>query len=268
MKFKGKSFIAIVLSPEPPFSDWLGEIDRIIARSPGFFIDRPIILDVRGSKIAIEDLEQLLEELGTRSVRVMGIDGVSGTRLKPGMPPSFSGGRLASDIDVPTPSTNSPGAETAETQAKAPKAARAEEKTDTKAPTAARKKSHTSAESDDKQAAPASIVSGSSIVITEPVRSGQSILHPDGDVTVIGSVSSGAEIIAGGSIHVYGALRGRALAGVAGKDCARIFCSKLDAELVSINGLYKVADDFDGTLRNAPAQIRFENETLVFEELN
>lgn len=128
MKFKGKSFIAIVLSPEPPFSDWLGEIDRIIARSPGFFIDRPIILDVRGSKIAIEDLEQLLEELGTRSVRVMGIDGVSGTRLKPGMPPSFSGGRLASDIDVPTPSTNSPGAETAETQAKAPKAARAEEK--------------------------------------------------------------------------------------------------------------------------------------------
>lgn len=105
-------------------------------------------------------------------------------------------------------------------------------------------------------------------MITEPVRSGQSILHPDGDVTVIGSVSSGAEIIAGGSIHVYGALRGRALAGVAGKDCARIFCSKLDAELVSINGLYKVADDFDGTLRNAPAQIRFENETLVFEELN
>jgi len=107
-----------------------------------------------------------------------------------------------------------------------------------------------------------------SIVISEPVRSGQSILHPDGDVTVIGSVSSGAEIIAGGSIHVYGALRGRALAGVAGKDNARIFCTKLDAELVSINGLYKVADDFDGALRNAPAQIRFENESLVFEALN
>ena len=104
MKFKGKSFIAIVLSPEPPFfTGWLQEIDRIIARSPGFFIDRPIILDVRGSKIPIEELEELLEELGSRSIRVMGIDGVAGTRLKPGMPPSFSGGRLASDIDVPTP---------------------------------------------------------------------------------------------------------------------------------------------------------------------
>ena len=82
MKFKGKSFIAIVLSPEAPFADWLKEIDRIIARSPGFFIDRPIILDVRGSKIPIEELEQLLSELNGRSIRVMGIDGVAGTRLK------------------------------------------------------------------------------------------------------------------------------------------------------------------------------------------
>ena len=76
MKFKGKSFIAIVLSPEPPFADWFREIDRIIERSPGFFIDRPIILDVRGTKIPIEELEQLLAELAERSIRVMGIDGL------------------------------------------------------------------------------------------------------------------------------------------------------------------------------------------------
>ena len=278
MKFKGKSFIAIVLSPEPPFAEWFREIDRIIERSPGFFIDRPIILDVRGTKIPIEELEQLLAELNERSIRVMGIDGVAGTRLKPGMPPSFSGGRLASDVDVPTPAnvpaeagSGSEAAEPAEkeaagetknTSAKSgkavgePKAKISEANGDSVPETA------------DWETSPASFASGSSIVITEPVRSGQSILHPEGDVTVIGSVSSGAEIIAGGSIHVYGALRGRALAGVAGKDSARIFCSKLDAELVSINGLYKVADDFDGALRNAPAQIRFENETLVFEELN
>ncbi|WP_422375398.1 septum site-determining protein MinC [Roseibium sp.] len=272
MKFKGKSFIAIVLSPEPPFTGWLQEIDRIIARSPGFFIDRPIILDVRGSKIPIEELEKLLEELGNRSIRVMGIDGVAGTRLKPGMPPSFSGGRLASDIDVPTPTeAKSEHEETAAAQtAKASETGESvsEGEAEPPAPKGTKAGGNGTPDTPEKPAAPASIASGSSIVITEPVRSGQSILHPDGDVTVIGSVSSGAEVIAGGSIHVYGALRGRALAGVSGKDCARIFCSKLDAELVSINGLYKVADDFESTFRNAPAQIRFENETLVFEELN
>jgi septum site-determining protein MinC len=278
MKFKGKSFIAIVLSPEPPFADWFREIDRIIERSPGFFIDRPIILDVRGTKIPIEELEQLLAQLGDRSIRVMGIDGVAGTRLKPGMPPSFSGGRLASDVDVPTP-VNAPAEASDGPEAKqaggsgtdgaakgaSGKARKATGETKTKASKA---NGNSAPEPEAWEASPASIASGSSIVITEPVRSGQSILHPEGDVTVIGSVSSGAEIIAGGSIHVYGALRGRALAGVSGKDSARIFCSKLDAELVSINGLYKVADDFDTALRNAPAQIRFENETLVFEELN
>ncbi|TYC67295.1 septum formation inhibitor MinC [Stappia sp. BW2] len=278
MKFKGKSFIAIVLSPEPPFADWFREIDRIIERSPGFFIDRPIILDVRGTKIPIEELEQLLAQLGERSIRVMGIDGVAGTRLKAGMPPSFSGGRLASDVDVPTPAnapaeTNNGSAEKQTDASEADDAAKGASGKAKKATSDAKAKE---SQADDDSAlepaawevSPASIASGSSIVITEPVRSGQSILHPEGDVTVIGSVSSGAEIIAGGSIHVYGALRGRALAGVAGKDSARIFCSKLDAELVSINGLYKVADDFDTALRNAPAQIRFENETLVFEELN
>ncbi|MES0879804.1 septum site-determining protein MinC [Roseibium sp. SCP14] len=262
MKFKGKSFIAIVLSPEPPFEDWFREIDRIILRSPGFFIDRPIVLDVRGSKIPIEDLEKLLAGLSERSIRVMGIDGVAGTRLKPGMPPSFSGGRLASEVEVPTPSKEtSKSNEGAEAKQSEGTTSSKKKKTSANGPSAngASEETAPQAEALDNEA---------SIVITEPVRSGQSILHPDGDVTVIGSVSSGAEIIAGGSIHVYGALRGRALAGVAGKDDARIFCSRLDAELVSINGLYKVADDFDRSLRNAPTQIRFENETLVFEELN
>ncbi len=264
MKFKGKSFIAIVLTPEQPFTSWFQEIDRIIARSPGFFIDRPIVLDMRGTSIPIEDLEELLAGLAQRSVRVMGIDGVAGSRLKPGMPPSFSGGRLTADVEVPSPAaaTSAGAVENAGDKASMksdakPRKANAPETGEGAGQQAA-----------DDGWAPVAATESNSIVITEPVRSGQSILHPDGDVTIIGSVSSGAEIIAGGSIHIYGALRGRALAGVAGKDNARIFCSKLDAELVSINGLYKVADDFDGSLRNAPAQIRFENETLVFEGLN
>ncbi len=271
MKFKGKSFIAIVLSPEPPYQDWFKEIDRIIARTPGFFIDRPIVLDVRGTKIPIEDLETLLDGLSERSVRVFGIDGISGTRLKPGMPPSFGGGRLTADVEIPeTAAENEPVTEAAgqKTIGKtdAPKMTA---KTDASDPDPAIKTAEKPvSKKADRQPRAVPQANGSSIVITEHVRSGQSILHPDGDVTIVGSVSSGAEIIAGGSIHVYGALRGRALAGVSGRDGARIFCSKLDAELVSINGLYKVADDFDAALCNAPAQIRFENESLVFEQLN
>ena len=69
------------------------------------------------------------------------------------------------------------------------------------------------------------------MVIDKPVRSGQSIYFPDGDITVLGSVSSGAEVIAGGSIHVYGALRGRAVAGATGDGNARIVCRRYHAEL-------------------------------------
>ncbi|WP_306146387.1 MULTISPECIES: septum site-determining protein MinC [unclassified Roseibium] len=271
MKFKGKSFIAIVLSPEPPYQDWFNEIDRIIARTPGFFIDRPIVLDVRGTKIPIEDLETVLDGLSERSIRVFGIDGISGTRLKPGMPPSFGGGRLTADVEIPEAgvgneaTVGAAGQKTVDNTDAPKKAA----KTDASDPDPAIKIAEKpAAKKADRQARAVPEANGSSIVITEHVRSGQSILHPDGDVTIVGSVSSGAEIIAGGSIHVYGALRGRALAGVSGRDGARIFCSKLDAELVSINGLYKVADDFDAALRNAPAQIRFEDESLVFEQLS
>ncbi|MEM8701161.1 MAG: septum site-determining protein MinC [Pseudomonadota bacterium] len=266
MKFKGKSFIAIVLAPEQPFDSWFSELDRIIERSPGFFIDRPIILDVRGSNIPIEDLERVLEGLGERSIRVMGIDGISGTRLKDGMPPSFGGGRLTAEVDVPEPDTQAGNPDKGTHKEIATKNGKDASSGETDS--APETNGHSFAKSLDELERETAKQGDSSIVISDHVRSGQSILHPDGDVTVIGSVSSGAEIIAGGSIHIYGALRGRALAGVAGKDSARIFCTKLDAELVSINGLYKVADDFDGTLRNAPAQIRFENETLVFEGLN
>ena len=75
------------------------------------------------------------------------------------------------------------------------------------------------------------------------MRSGQSIAFEGGDVTILGSVASGAEVVAGGSIHVYGALRGRAIAGLAGNASARIYCRKLNAELVAIDGVYQTAED-------------------------
>jgi septum site-determining protein MinC len=101
-----------------------------------------------------------------------------------------------------------------------------------------------------------------SLLLDSPVRSGQSIVFPDGDVTVLGAVSSGAEIVAGGSIHVYGALRGRAMAGVNGNSLARIYCQKIEAELIAIDGYYHTAEQIDAALRGKPAQARLEGNAM------
>ena len=110
--------------------------------------------------------------------------------------------------------------------------------------------------------------SASSLLIDAPVRSGQAIVHPDGDVTIVGSVASGAEIVAAGSIHVYGALRGRVLAGAYGNRRARIFCRRLDAELIAIDGHYIVADDVEPHLRKAPVQAWLEGDELKIITMN
>lgn len=101
-----------------------------------------------------------------------------------------------------------------------------------------------------------------SLLLDEPVRSGQSVLYLQGDVTAHGFVSSGAEILASGSIHIYGALRGRAIAGALGDANARIFCQRFEAELVSIAGGYRTADDFDPALRGRAVQIRLLNDAI------
>jgi septum site-determining protein MinC len=106
-----------------------------------------------------------------------------------------------------------------------------------------------------------------SLLLDSPVRSGQSIFS-EGDVTVLGSVASGAEIVAGGSIHVYGALRGRALAGSNGNAAARIFCQKIEAELLAINGYYQTAEEIDLALRNRPAQAWLEGTVIKVTPLS
>jgi len=107
-----------------------------------------------------------------------------------------------------------------------------------------------------------------SLVVESPVRSGQSIFFPDGDVTVLGSVGSGAEVIAGGSIHIYGTLRGRAMAGTSGIRKARIFCTRLEAELLAIDGYYRTAEDLDATLLGKPVQAWLAGETLNLSEID
>ncbi len=101
-----------------------------------------------------------------------------------------------------------------------------------------------------------------SLIIEGNVRSGQSVAHPDGDVTIVGRVASGAEIIAGGSIHVYGALQGRVIAGISGSASARIFCTEARAELICIGGVYITAEDMNPQLEGRSLEARLDGEEL------
>ncbi len=104
-------------------------------------------------------------------------------------------------------------------------------------------------------------------IVTEPVRSGQQIYARGGDLVIVNTVSAGAEVIADGCIHVYGALRGRALAGVQGDATARIFCRDMGAELVSVAGVYKVAEDIKETVRGRCVQVYRDGDKLKIEKL-
>ncbi|MBX3725284.1 MAG: septum site-determining protein MinC [Xanthomonadales bacterium] len=99
------------------------------------------------------------------------------------------------------------------------------------------------------------------------VRSGQQVYARGQDLTVVGSVGAGAEVIADGNIHIYGALRGRALAGAAGDTAARVFCREFSAELVAVAGHYRVLDDAPAALRGKAVQVRLDGERLLFEPL-
>jgi septum site-determining protein MinC len=221
VRLRGRSYVAFVFTPTVPVQDWLHEIDATIARSPGFFAGRPVVIDLSSVDLSQSGIGHLLTSLQDRNIRVLGIEGVEEAKLTQMMPPLLSGGR--SCVVEPT----------------APK--KPEAKSETKP---------------------------SSLLLENPVRSGQTVIFPDGDVTILGSVGSGAEVVAGGSIHVYGALRGRAMAGVNGHTSARIYCQKIEAELLAIDGFYQTADDIDAALRGRPAQAFLQGNIMRITALN
>ncbi|MBO9126821.1 MULTISPECIES: septum site-determining protein MinC [unclassified Rhizobium] len=230
IRIKGRSFLAVMLSPDLPLDDWLVRLDDLAARSAGFFLGRPVVLDISELEVDRAQLKELIAALGERNVSIMGIEGGRPSLIGPGMPPALKGGRPVSDFEMPQ---NEPVLE-------APRKPDAIETRQTP----------------------------QSLVIREPVRSGQSVIFAEGDVTIIGSVSSGAEVIAGGSIHVYGALRGRAMAGSLGNASARIFCRRLEAELVAIDGIYKMAEDLEPGLRGQAVQLWLEDDAIKAEKLS
>ncbi|HYG43059.1 MAG TPA: septum site-determining protein MinC [Bordetella sp.] len=120
----------------------------------------------------------------------------------------------------------------------------------------------------EAEPAPAAVAAPSALVITKPLRSGQRVYARHTDLVVIGMVSQGAEVIADGNVHVYGPLRGKAMAGARGDTSARIFTTQLDAELLAVAGVYRVVEDkLDKSLHNQPALVHLDGETLRIEAL-
>jgi len=110
-----------------------------------------------------------------------------------------------------------------------------------------------------------SAVSRKSKIISRPVRSGQQVYAEGADLIILSQVSEGAEVLADGNIHVYGTLRGRALAGVKGDTSARVFCKRLEAELVSIAGHFMLSDSLREKVWAQSAQVFLDQQTLQVE---
>ncbi|NSZ17627.1 septum site-determining protein MinC [Agrobacterium vitis] len=255
IRIKGRSFLAVVLSPDLPVDNWLERLDDLASRSAGFFLGRPVVLDVAELAISRDELKALIAELSSRNVSIMGLEGARPSMVERGMPPILKGGRPVSDVDVPKVEPESPPADEKKKTGKATKASGKNDEIE---------------ETDSPQAiitAPQARSVVQSLLLREPVRSGQSVIFTEGDVTVIGSVASGAEIIAGGSIHIYGALRGRAMAGSVGNASARIFCRKMEAELLAIDGIYKMAEDMPPELLGKPVQLWLEDDVIKAEKM-
>lgn len=117
-------------------------------------------------------------------------------------------------------------------------------------------------------AKPVQAAAGPGLMQSAPVRSGQQVYAENRDLTVLSAVGAGAEVIADGSIHIYGALRGRALAGAQGNEDARIFCREFHAELVAVAGHYKVLEDIPKELRGKPVQVWLEKGQLKLAALD
>lgn len=114
---------------------------------------------------------------------------------------------------------------------------------------------------------PATAVMVPAKIISQPVRSGQQVCAAEGDLVILAPVQPGAEVMAAGNIHIYGPLRGRALAGVNGDENARIFCQSLEAELVSIAGHYKISEDLQGSGWKSAVQLQLRDDLMVVTPL-
>ncbi len=237
VRIRGRSFMALIVVPEAPLEAWFAALDEQLRRATGFFTDRPVIANLS----AVQDdetanLPALLDALQERGMRLVAVEGTDAARL--------AGSSWAHLANLRQRLEDS--RQTAEGRALA-------------------------IPDDPPESAPEPPPEPPalpSLIVDRPVRSGQAVIHEHGDVVIIGAVASGAEIIAGGSIHVYGALRGRAIAGLKTGEAARIFCRKLNAEMLCIDGVFETAEQWSEALNGRAVQIQLAHGALQFSTLD
>lgn len=233
--FKGRMMTLTVLEIRETDCDCIAhQVDEQLARAPGFFARMPVLLTFPD---ALPDLARVTQILHRADLSVVGVldadDAVAQAARDAGLGLMSSPGRNAK---TPEPSDRASAETSSTTQSRA--ASHDESAASTQTPTR---------------------------LVTKPVRSGQQIYARGGDLVIAASVSEGAEVLADGHIHVYGALRGRALAGASGDTQARIFCRRFEPDLVAIAGCYKVADAMDEGVRSRTVQVRLDDDNLMIE---
>jgi septum site-determining protein MinC len=232
IRLRGRSIMALVLAPEIPLDNWLTALDAQMERSPNFFDARPVVVDlgsVPREQLGVAQFLQLLEQ---RGIRIIGTEGAhpSWAGIEAWGRPLPISSKPGREIEVPEERPSAKGSPLAEPAASGGEA--------------------------------------NTLLIDQPVRSGQSVVFERGDITVLGSVASGAEVMAGGSVHIYGTLRGRAIAGLSGHPGARIFCRKLQAELLAIDGVYQTADNMPAKLLGKSVQAWLDGEQMKISVLD
>jgi septum site-determining protein MinC len=232
LQIRGRFFTAMVLQMTGAADEaFYAALESKLAQAPHFFTNAPFLLDLeRASAIRLSgDFINLVRELRQRKITLVGVQNGTIEQNRG----ALTAGLLTLSGGRDVPQENGNGRDRGE---------------------------NPSRESSEPPVARA-------LLITEPVRSGQQIFAENGDLIVLASVSSGAELIARGNIHIYGRMRGRALAGVAGDTGARIFCQALEAELLAIAGFYKISDDFTPAVRKQRVQVLLKDEELHIEPL-
>ncbi|MES1932570.1 septum site-determining protein MinC [Salinisphaera shabanensis T35B1] len=236
--FKGRMMTLTVLEVRETDSTRIeDQIDAQIARAPGFFERMPVLLSLPNSVPDLVALSGIIRKAGMVPVGVLD--------------PSPEVREAAEAADLATMDSPARGAAKAATEPAAASDAPAEQQ-------ASSQDAHEPVSRDEPPRTPTRLV-------TKPVRSGQQIYARGGDLVIATSVSEGAEVLADGHIHIYGALRGRALAGATGDTEARIYCRRFEPDLVAIAGCYKVADAIEEGVRSRAVSVRLDNDNLSIE---
>lgn len=263
LDFKSATLYAIrVVLHEADSGALLDALAKRMTDAGAFFENEPVVVDASRIQQVI-DWPTLLAALRKHNLHPVGViaDGAQQeAAAAAGLPAVEVGGAPVRPAAAPAPEHDVPAA--AVIPEKAPDAS-APGKTDPSPPQPA----EAPAEPKPETAVPP-VPAPAAMVINRPLRSGQRVYARNTDLIVIGVVSRGAEVIADGNIHVYGPLRGKAMAGARGDASARIFTTQLDPELVAIAGVYRVIETgLEPALQNKPAIVSLSGESLQIESL-